>query len=94
MDDTARASHNINSMRAGNIKLAALALEKQLEYHPKKSGYLIFGSESFKAASRLEVQEAPVMLGSISLKEKETEKYLGDFLNSMGLSESVETTIS
>ena len=33
------------------------------------------------------------MLGSNSLKEKEIEKYLGDFLNSMGLSESVDTTI-
>ena len=38
MDDTARASHNMNSMRAGNIKLAALALEKQLQYHPRFLG--------------------------------------------------------
>ena len=56
MDDTARASHSMNAMRAGNIKLSALALEKQLEYHPSKSGYLIFGSEAFQAACRLEAQ--------------------------------------
>ena len=93
MDDTARASHSINAMRAGNIKLASLALEKQLEYHPRKSGYLIFGSEGFKAACRLDAQESPVMLGSIVMKEKFTEKYLGDLLDSMGLSASVESTI-
>ena len=31
LDDTARASHNVNTMRAGNIKLASLMREKQLE---------------------------------------------------------------
>ena len=52
MDDTARASHSIESIRAGNIKLACLMVEKQLEIHPTKSGYLLFGSEAFKAACR------------------------------------------
>ena len=69
MDDTARASHNMNTLRAGNINLASLVLEKQLDFHPNKSGYLIFGSEKFKAACRLEAQESPVMLGSITMKE-------------------------
>ena len=93
MDDTARASHNMNTMRAGNTKLAALALEKQLQYHPKKSGYLIFGSEGYKSACRMDAQEAPVMLGDIIMKEKDKGKYLGDILSSKGLSASVEATI-
>ena len=93
MDDTARASHNMNSMRAGNIKLAALALEKQLQYHPRNSGYLVFGSEGYRAACRMEAQEAPVTLGEIIMKEKSTEKYLGDILSCKGLSASVEATI-
>ena len=80
-------------MRAGNIKLAALALEKQLQYHPEKSGYLIFGSEGYRAACRMDAQEAPIMLGDIIMKEKEQEKYLRDILNSKGLSASVEATI-
>jgi hypothetical protein len=54
MDDTARASHSMNAMRAGNMKLAALLMEKQLEAHPSKYGYLLFGSEAFKAACRME----------------------------------------
>jgi hypothetical protein len=44
-------------------------------------------------SGRLEVQESPVLLGNITLKEKLTDKYLGDILNSMGLSASVDSTI-
>jgi hypothetical protein len=93
MDDTARASFDVNTMRAGNIKLASLMREKQLEIHPSKSGFLIFGSEQFKAACRLDIERNPVMLGNITMKEKEQEKYLGDILSSHGLSESVKATI-
>ena len=93
LDDTARASYNVNSMKAGNMKLASLMMEKQLEVHPTKSGYLLFGSEQFKATCRLEIQESPVMLGKVHMKEKISEKYLGDILHSMGLKASVEATI-
>ena len=67
--------------------------EKQLEIHPVKSGFLIFGTEQFKAASRLDIKDSPVMVGKKMLKEKLTEKYLGDVLSSLGLSASVEATI-
>ena len=93
MDDTARASHSVNSMRAGNLKLAALMMEKQLDIHPTKSGYLLFGTEAFKAACRMEAKNSPIMLGKINMKEKESKKYLGDLLHSEGLSRSVEATI-
>ena len=93
VDDTARASKDVNSMRAGNTKLACLMAEKQLEIHPKKSGFMIFGSEQFKAASRLDVEKCPVMLGKVMLEEKLTDKYLGDILSSQGLSASVEASI-
>ena len=93
MDDTAKASHSINTMRAGNTKLAARVMEKQLQYHPKKSGYLIFGTEGYRAACRMDAQEAPIMLGDIIMKEKNQEKYLRDIFSSKGLSASVKATI-
>ena len=93
MDDTARASHSFEAMRAGNVKLAALMVEKQLQIHPKKSGYLLSGSEAFKAACRMEAEEDPVLLGNITMNEKMTKKYLGDILHSQGLSASVQATI-
>ena len=93
MDDTARANYSMESMRAGYIKLASLMMKIQLQVHPKKSGYLLFGSETFKAACRMEAEEAPVLLGNISVGEKVSEKYLGDILHSQGLSASVKATI-
>ena len=93
MDDTARASHSVESMRAGNIKLACLMVEKQLEIHPTKSGYLLFGSEAFKAACRMEAEESPILLGKSTMREKSVEKNLGDMLHSERLSASVEATI-
>ena len=61
--------------------------------HPTKSGYLIFGSEQYKAKAQYEAKEAPVMLGKISLKEKTSEAYLGDILSSEGLRASTEASI-
>ena len=87
MDDTARASQDVNSMRAGNVKIASLMREKQLEIHPTKYGFLIFGSEQFKSACRMDIKKNPVKMGNIIMKEKLQEKYLGDILSSQGLSD-------
>ena len=83
----------MNSMRAGNSKFSSLAAEKEFQYHPRKSGYLVYGNEQIKAKAKLEAQEDPVMLGKMTLMEMEQEKYLGDILDSKGLTESVEATI-
>ena len=41
----------------------------------------------------MDAQKSPVTLGNITMKEKFTDKYLGDILNSSGLSASVESTV-
>ena len=83
----------MNSVRAGNLKFASLAAEKQLKYHPRKFCYLVYGPDNSKAKVELEAIEEPVMLGTSPLEEKQEEKYLGDILSSHGLSESVEATV-
>ena len=93
IDDVNRNSPNLNSVRAGNLKFASLAAEKQLKYHQKKSGYLVYGPDNYKAQVKLEALEEPVMLGKNPLQEKNQEKYLGDILDSQGLAESVEATV-
>ena len=90
---SARSSHDTSSARAGNAKFSSLAAEKQLSYHPKKSCYLVFGSEMYKATVNMETDEEPIMLGKVKLTEKTEEKYLGDVLSSLGLAESVEATV-
>ena len=88
-----RGSKDINCLRAGNVKLDCVLRQKQLEAHPSKSCYLIFGSDKFKAKAQHECAEKPVMLGRIIMKEKKCEAYLGDILSSEGLRETIEATI-
>ena len=76
------------------MKFASLAAVKQLKYHPRKSCYLVYGSENFKAQVQIEAEEEPVMLGENIIQEKPEEKYLGDIFSSMGLAESVESTVN
>ena len=80
-------------VRAGNAKFSSLATEKQLKFHAKKSSYLVFGTENYRAKVKFECEEEPIKLGKDIFHEKEKEKYLGDVLCSLGLAESVEATV-
>ena len=91
--DLLRGARDVNCLRAGCAKLEYVLREKQLEALPTKSGYLVFGNEKFKARVESDVKEAPVMLGKVVLKEKESEAYLGDILSSQGLRASTEASI-
>ena len=57
IDDLARSSTDINSVRNENMKFSSLAMEKQLQFHPKKSSFLVYGTENFKARIRLKANE-------------------------------------
>ena len=94
IDDVNRSSVSLNSVRAGNMKFASLAAVKQLKYHPRKSCYLVYGSENFKAQVQTEAEEEPVMLEENVIQEKPEEKYLGDIFSSLGLAESVDATVN
>ena len=93
IDDVSRSSPEASSARAGNAKFSSLAAEKQLNFHPKKSCYLVFGTERFKAEVKMDAEEEPIMLGKVQLSKKVEEKYLGDVLSSLGLPQSVEATV-
>jgi hypothetical protein len=93
VDDLIRGSKDINCMRAGCIKLDYVLKGKQLEAHPDKSGFLVFGSNKFMDMAEHVIFKAPVMMGSIVMTEKKSEKYLGDILCSEGLRASVKASI-
>ena len=93
-DDISRSNTDLNSMRAGNHKFSSLAAEKQLSFHPRKSSYLVYGTENFNAKVKMETDEHPVMLGKAIISEKKEETYLGDVFSSLGLTESVAATVS
>ena len=54
----------------------------------------MYGTENFNAKIKMETDKHPVWLGKAILKEKREEKYPGDMFSSLGLSESVEATVS
>ena len=93
VDDLLRGSKDINYIRAGCVQLDNVLRLKQLEAHPTKSGFLIFGSEQYKAKANIEIEEAPSMLGKVTIKEKSSEAYLRDILCSKGFRSSTETSI-
>ena len=75
------------------MKFSCMAMTKQLQFHPKKSCFLVYGTENYKAKIKLEAEQEPVKLGVNILLEKSQEKYLGDVFCSQGLSASVEATV-
>ena len=70
VDDLLRGARDVNCLRAGCAKLDYVLREKQLEAHPTKSGYLVFGNEQFRAKVQNDVKGTPVMLGKVVMKEK------------------------
>lgn len=74
-----RRTVNVDSTRAGNIKLNFLREEKkQPEFHQDKSCYIIIGTKSYKEQVKKEIKEEPIVLGNFVVKEKTEESYLGD----------------
>ena len=92
-DDEISMTSEVRLARAQAIKLHFLMLEKGLQIHPVKSGFLAIGPKQFKEEVTKETEEDPIMFGDIPLKEKKQEKYLGDILDERGLAASVEETI-
>ena len=68
--------------------------KKKLKSNQTKSRYVLLGSEEFKAKTRQEAKEAPVMMGSHIMEESPEEKYLGDMVHTDGLAASIRCTIN
>ena len=79
-DDWLRAASSVGSARAGLMRLLCMTREKQLTCHPKKTCFVIFGSQRYIKEVRQEVAKDPLMLGDQVTKPSEAELYLGDVL--------------
>ena len=67
--------------------------QKQLRLHKDKTTYILFGSEARKQEIRKQLSVEPLVCGSLLLKEKESEKYLGEIFHTGGLGRSALETI-
>ena len=87
-DDVLKGSKNILDAQVGNIRLAEMLKEKGLEAHPDKTSFIICGSQEFKRKAKEDLKESPLMFGQFQVKEKDSDKYLGQILHGDGLEES------
>ena len=67
--------------QSGNVRLATMLKGKGLEAHQDKTGFIIIRSEKFKQRSKKEIAENPLMFGEFEMKEKASDKYLGQILH-------------
>ena len=89
-----RLSKNVWEAQSGNVKLEKVAETKLLDFNVEKSSFMIFGSKKGKTKIFEQLHSNPLTLCGKELKLSDHERYLGDYLSSGGLSESVKTTIA
>ena len=93
-DDILHAVPDVSSARIGNIKMSMMLRKRLLRCHPLKTCCLVYGSKRYKSKVKEELEDSPLMLGDIEMKEKEFDVYLGDVLHSAGMAASVEAAIN
>ena len=92
-DDLARMCTSRDSAQAGNIRVSETLDSKLLDANTDKSVYIIIGPKSKTKKIRSDIETNPLTLGNTELKEKQSDKYLGDLIHQDGLSKSVYATI-
>ena len=92
-DDVGIPNEDVTMARNNNIRMEEMLSEKLLEAHSDKTVYIVMGSSSFKKKVREELKDSPLVFGSFRMKEKESEKYLGQIIHSGGLEKSSLATV-
>ena len=92
-DDILRLGDSLSSVRAGNVKIDSVMNQKKLKFNSDKTGYIMMGKEVQKNRDRLLIKRSPIECGKFLVKEKISDKYLGDILHQGGLAESVLATV-
>ena len=92
-DDIMKGSKDVSGAQAGNIKLAAMLKDKGLSAHPDKTCFLVCGSKSFKDKTQKQLEINPLLFDKFPVKQKVSDKYLGQVLHSGGVEASAEATV-
>ena len=92
-DDIMKGSKDVMGAQTGNIKLAAMLKDKGLDAHPDKTCFLVCGSKTFKEKAQKELEGNPLMFDKFPVKQKVSDKYLGQVLYSRGVEASAEATV-
>ena len=80
--------------QAGNDRIEACMETKLLDLHEDKSCYILIGDKKITEEMSQELKLCPLTLYGKHMKEKNSEKYLGDFIHCGGVAQSVEATVN
>ena len=92
-DDVLKGSKDVMAAQVGNIRLAAMLKDKGLEAHPDKTSFIVCGTQKFKQKAKDELRSNPIMFGDFPVKERVSDKYLGQVLHGGGLEDSALATV-
>ena len=92
-DDFIQSALGVEEARRASRKVGVLLKERALSLNGKKSVCLVLGSRKQKKQITEELETNPILCGEVEIKEKNTEKWLGQYLSAEGLAASVMETI-
>ena len=92
-DDILRLSYSIADAQTSNDKMESLAETKLLDYNLEKSCFLLIGSNKAKKHLAQQNKRRPLTLCGAPMVQEECAKYLGDWISSAGLGDSVAVTV-
>ena len=92
MDDVIRLAEDVESAQYGNDRMEDMVNRKVLEFNLEKSNYVIIGNKKARKTLRDKLEKNPLTLCGREMKESQSIKFLGDFLN-FNLKESVHETV-
>ena len=93
-DDLSRLSSILEAAQAGNIYIKACIEPKLLDLNTDKSCFIILGDKKMVKNIQSEMLSSPLSLCGAPMKEKVSDKYLGDYIHTSGPRESVNCTVS
>ena len=93
-DDLSRLCCSAESARDGARRMENIMKLKQLTINVDKSSYIVCRKSTEATIIRASFEIKPLTYDGTKIKEKISEKYLGDMISGLGLAESIESTIS
>ena len=88
-----KSSKDVIGAQVGNITLAAMLQEKCLESHLDKTCFIVCGSRKYKQMVEKNLARNPLMFGQFTIKQKDSDKYLGQVLHGGVFEESAGATV-
>ena len=92
-DDISRLSTSVWGAQTGNNKMECVMETKLLDFNLDKSCIIVMGSKEKKSEIEAQWKDNPLKLCGKEMKCVPMEKYLGDYLSSGGLADSVNATM-